>query len=695
MLIPLLSSSSIDEVVAQVRAAEKSEVELLVPNNMKALQSSAGCTILKHIVARSGAQVTLFTNDDKTQRAAQNAGLAVIAVDSAIPNPSKPPGPTTPHRITFLPGLRRQDAPSRPKAASPVAVASVADVAIPQPAVPVAGSATEEASSTASDDDFLAGLQAFEQTLVPQTHGVSQEWNTDEGALLFDGARGIGKHSAGANDPWALAFDDIGVAMANEPEPARTPRPPVEAIPPRRSSTTRSTRSALAGKGAARPAAQRGTRSVFGDALASVFPRQNRSNGGNRNNGAPPPRTAAKGATSSRWFSPWIMVAIAGVLLIAALLVTSGLFPFRTAAPTIALSPAAPPTEQQNFSDLVIPVTDAAPPQGSAQLQAAVIVQPVRVLVTGQADTTTVAPIGRASGTLVLRNTLSQPVLLRAGTIVPASNGVQFAVDGDVTVPASLSTEDGITFGRAEATVTANVPGAAGNIGAGAISSIPGYEGTLRVEQGSFGGGSDQEVLVVRTEDVNRVLPDALSRLYGTGSQSLQLAAAGRTGFALVSDTISPTLESLQQLQGVEYAVFPPIGSVTSDGSFDLELRATFNAVAEPTNLPISSQVGIATKNLLVSDGRAAPDAQVQVSQWTIGPQGLVVSAVVQPAGTAPTLPPDLAEEVQRTIAGKPRAEAMEYLRSLVEAGRITAFTSVPDTWETIPERVQIVQASR
>src|SRR4028118_1695972 len=93
VLIPLLPSSSIDEVVAQVRAARKPEVELLVPNNMKALQSSAGCTILKHIVADSGAHLTLFTNDDRTQQAAQRAGLDVIAVDGMIVGPTQPPGP--------------------------------------------------------------------------------------------------------------------------------------------------------------------------------------------------------------------------------------------------------------------------------------------------------------------------------------------------------------------------------------------------------------------------------------------------------------------------------------------------------------------------------------------------------------------------------------------------------------------------
>lgn len=691
MLIPLLPSSSIDEIVAQVRAVDRSEVELLVPNNMKALQSSAGCTILKHIVADSGAQLTLFTNDDKTQRAAQNAGLSVIAVDGTIVGPNQPVGPSNPHQIQVFPELNGQTATSSAQSMAAGARDSDSAVALPQ-AASLARDTAIGAPVMASDDEFLAGLQAFEQMEAPATQANGQGWNSDDGALLSDGERGIGRQVA-ADDPWALAFDDIGVGMAQEPEPTRAPRQiAADAIPPRRTSRSQPDRSATAPKGRSD---QRGNRSAFGDALTSVFPRQNRSRGAGGNSGGTPARTAAKGAVPAQpqRFSPWIMVALASVLLVVALLFSSGLFPFAGTAPQLQLIPSAPQSEQQTFNDLTIPIGDAAPTDGSVQVQAAVLMQPVRVEVRGQAAGTTVAPIGRASGAIVLRNTLSQPVLLRAGTIVPASNGVQFSVDYDVTVPASLATADGITFGRGEASLTANVPGAAGNIGPGSISSIPGYEGTLRIEQGAFGGGSDQEVRIVRPEDVNQVLPNALSRLYGTGTQSLQLAAAGRSGFTLMTDTISPTLESLTQLKGVEYGVFPPIGSVTSDGSFLLEMRATFNAVAEPTDRPIAAQLSVAARTLLVSDGRAAPDAQVQVTDWSFGQQGLIVAANVIPAGTTPTLSAELAAEVQQNIAGKSRQEALDYLNSLKEQGQITAFGSLPQSWEMVPENVQVVQA--
>ncbi len=49
------------------------------------------------------------------------------------------------------------------------------------------------APATVSDDEFLAGLQAFEQIEAPAAQANGQLWNSDDGALLSDGERGIGR----------------------------------------------------------------------------------------------------------------------------------------------------------------------------------------------------------------------------------------------------------------------------------------------------------------------------------------------------------------------------------------------------------------------------------------------------------------------------------------------------------------------
>jgi len=401
--------------------------------------------------------------------------------------------------------------------------------------------------------------------------------------------------------------------------------------------------------------------------------------------------TVRRSGRSLRW--PLAILGLLGVSL-------AGLVAVRTLGvslvrPSIVLTPPAPPNELQTIKGLVIPVS-GGPVDGTAAsaVEAAIIEQPVSVAVQGQAISTTTTPIGRATGTLIVRNTLSQPVVVRAGTIVPATNGIRFTVDADVTVPEAVASADGIDFGRGQVKLTATVPGAAGNLPPNAIRSIPGLEGTLRVIQGEFIGGSDVEVRVVRTEEVNRVLPDALSRFYGAGVQALEAAVAGTPELSPTLVAITPTLETLKQLQGVEYAVFPPIGSVTRDGTFRLEVRATFRAAAEPVNRPLREQIEQATRNQLVSTAGVSADAEVAVAGWTIAGQGLVVDATVRPTGKAPPLPPDLLAEVQKTIVGMPRDAARAYLESLVARGRIAAFTPIPDQWETIPEQVSVKQAT-
>jgi len=363
---------------------------------------------------------------------------------------------------------------------------------------------------------------------------------------------------------------------------------------------------------------------------------------------------------------------------------------------TVTLSPPAPKTEATPVAGIAIPARpDPVTDQSSFDVQGLILEKPVSVAVAGQAISTTLTPIGRATGVLLLRNTLSQPVTIRAGTPVPAANGVRFTVAENATVSAAVSTLDGVTYGRGEVSLVATVPGAAGNIPPGSITSIPGFEGTLRVDQGGFSGGSDQEVRIVRTEDVNRVLPEAVSRLYGTGIQQLQAEVNTRPGFELSQAVITPTLESLQQLSALDYAVFPPIGAVTPDGSFQLEVRATFQAVAEPADAPLQQQLQQAVRNQLVNTGKIAPDAQVQIGNWRIANGGLSVDATVTPAGKVPPLSQDFLQQVETAIAGKPRDEATRYLQALVDEGRIQQFSPIPQSWETIPSRVNVRQSTQ
>jgi hypothetical protein len=381
-------------------------------------------------------------------------------------------------------------------------------------------------------------------------------------------------------------------------------------------------------------------------------------------------------------------------IVAACAIATIGWFAFSNlgagSRPAVVLTPKVATGAVEEFAGLVVPLQAGGVNASTVAVQAVMLQQSVSAIVQGDAISTTTVPIGRATGTLFLRNTLSQPVLLPGGTIVEAGNGAVFTVDGDVTVSAAVPTDDGITFGRGQATVTATIPGAAGNVPAGSITSIAGYGATLRVEQGAFGGGEDQDVTVVRAEDVNRVLPLALSKLYANGVQALQRAAGGQSGVALAQTAISPTLTSLQHLDGVEYAVFPPVGSVASNRTFTLVVRGTFSGLAEPSAHSIDDQVVVAVKNQLISSGRATPGAQVQVTRWSVADGALMADAVVRPEKTTAQLPDTFLADVQKEIAGKQHDEAQRYLDALVKDGKIAGYSPLPANWDTVPARVVV-----
>ena len=681
-LIPVSPSMTIEEIVAQVRASDARQVELLVPNNTKALQSLAGCELLKQAAAESSVQLTLFTSDEMTAAAADRAKLDIVPVGGAIVGPPERPRPSAP-----VP--RRPDRGAAGREAAPVdedgrTRSDNGNTPARRPVAPNAGAA-DRVRAGSGGTDFLTDLQAFDQAqAAPPAAGVAVP--TPEGALLFDAPGDLGVPRAGAEeyDAWAPAFDEMGETMAAEPAPQRVPSAPRRAFRREVEPVKRT------------PPASGG--SPLLSTIGSIFPRprwpappddgvRTRRPEGN------PAEPASRTRQSRRlllW--PLAIMALVAVLALGAWVATGGLRA-ATAENVVILRPAAAATELRRFDDVTIPVSATGPQdETSFAVQGMVLAQPVNVLVEGEAISQTVMPVGRASGTLILRNRNDQPLRIPAGTAVWASNGVQFTVDADSVVEPATVTLDGITYGRGQVTVTAGVPGAAGNIPAGTITAIPGLEGTLRVEHAAFTGGSDQEVPVVRTEDVNRVLPAALSQLYGRGLQALGQAAAGAPGLTLSQAAITPTLESLQQLTGFEMAVFPPIGGVADDGTFTLELRATFSGVAEPADRPLQQQIEEAARRQLVNYQGLSPEATIRVTSWQASGEQLLVDVEAQPPGAVQPIAPEVLADIKAGIAGKPREEAIAYLESLREAGTIGGFSQLPASWTVVPDQIEVQQ---
>lgn len=675
LLIPITPTSSVEEIVQLVRNAGASRVELLVPDGTAALQSIAGNETLREAAKATGTRVTIFTADEKTTDAARFARLDVVSVGGSVAAPR--PG-TKPRRPTAQqPAVQPSTPPLMPRPPQG------AQASPPPPQR--TQSSTPQPPRPANDADFLAQLEAFEQSPPAEPPRLRE---SDEGAVLYDVPGDIGVQRPAQNDDeWQQAFGALDSAAPPEPQvqpPAQTP--------------ARRQRRVAGGDRLPQP-------SLFG-ALVGNLPRRSRRPPAeevaddNMLRMARPERSPEELAArrrQSRNLLLWPLLAVVLLLTIGALWFAFNGNLSLGRGPALRIAPPLNTANAQEFTNQIVPlVADPVSDPSSINVQGMLLTAPVTVTLQGTAEKTTLAPIGFASGTITLRNRSTQPVTIPAGTEVTAGSQ-KFTLQANVTVPARTDTEAGTTFGVAQATLKAITPGGQGNIGPGTITAIPGFSGTITVAQpGAFAGGSDQEVKIVSPDDVNRLLPQALSQLYGKGVKDLVAQVQQQPGFELVKGQataeITPTQDVLMQIRPDQYAVFPPIGQVTQDGNFTLQVFQTFSALAGPQNKPIDQELQRAVAAKIRQQRPELGNANIEITGWRRGDQGLLVDAIATPRSSYQQVPPTLASEIQDNIKGKSRAAAQEYLDTLKSNGSIGDFT-LPENWQTVPDNVQVAIA--
>jgi hypothetical protein len=636
VLIPIAANSSINDMIRQILAAQAPQVELLVPNGTMALQSPAGCQTLQKAANGAGINLTLYVADQQIAKAAQRSGIEVMPVGESI---------TAPIRVSRQPSITRR-------------------------------------LSLPDQDDH-----------VPQLN-----WRrTDGGAALVDTPSDASIRRPGFNDSeWEAARQALDqTAEADIPlDDLMDQVPPVSwqqsEAPPWRQGEAKQ-------EELPRP-------SLLG-ALIGVLPRRSARMAPEPNQVAPFGRAVAwdedeaERGRSSRWLP------LLPLLLIALLLLAAGLlwYSLGGALPNLGLGSPAPvvvnppliDTGTLTYTDLVVPLTtERVGNSPSISVRGLQLTEPVTVSLTGQVSGTTETPLGYARGSLTLVNRSTQPVTIPAGTTITAA-GQEFIFEDDAFVPGLVERADGtgVDYGITTAQLRAVTPGTQGNIPAGTITSLPESliaGAQLAVYQNEqFTGGTNVEAQTVSIDDVNELWPEALERLYSQGVQSLQNQVAQYPGFAIPEGAITPTLEMVRDLPRENYTVFPPIGQVTEDGNFTLEVFYTFEALAEPVDDPIREQL----RQAVATQVRQAENLEVesvQIEDWRREGQTLVVDATVQTQPRRGEVPEALQERIKRTIADLPRAEAETFLQQLVEDGEISDF-QLPPEWQTVPSDVQIV----
>lgn len=749
LLIPVAPGSSIEEIARLVRESGAPRVELLVPDATDALRSVDGARALREAALDSGVRLTIFTADDRIADAAHAANLDVFGVGAKVAaprrgaHPADPPPAAGTERLPAQPPLPASEAGMRFEL-PPSEATSAADDRSPErtdePAFPEEAATPEQVpeyletpaaampGAAADKTDFLSRLDAFDHTAAaPEPAGVDASpeqprlGRSNEGALLFDAPGDLGVPRPGGDyllpavdttaEDEASAEDEVSskaeaprrpfVATVDEqaqplPDGGSRPRPSLLAalfgFLPSRATV------AAAPAGSTRPSSRPVPKQALRARMAETYPAPART--------APQPKDGPRAAGRN---PVWLLVPL--LLLGGIGLLWFADIDWRSAAgnvlpgiaPSLVIEPPTRSTEAEQITDAFVPLANEPPADpGSTSVHGIVLAAPVTVTLEGTAATTALTPFGTASGTLLFSNPSSQPITIPAGTPVQA-DGSEFTFDESVTIAGAVSDFAGTRNGQGSARLTARLAGAQGNIAAGTITNVPGYTGgagPLRVlQEQPFAGGSDAEVIIVTPDDVSRLLPEALTRLYAKGVRDIDAALAGSPGFELVQTEatapISPTQQMLADVQPGDFEVFPAIGQVVSpelNGVFKLQMTQQFEALASPVDQPIDEQLRRAVANLRNGEGGKVAPEEVQITGWRRGEGGLRVDAVVTPRAGYQTVPPERAEEIAASLRGRSLDQAREQLDRLKAEGLIGSYR-LPDDWQTVPEGVVVTIA--
>jgi hypothetical protein len=627
-LVMVLPEDGADVVLRKLRSAGARSVQLLVAEGAVALRRPEVAARINDLAIAEGIEVTLISSDGPTVEAARAGGIQTLRVDEsrvlAPRRSARTDRPATPYSTRVI---ERPAAPAFPDELD----------APPRPAA-------APAPAPAVFPDELDAPPRPPAARRPAPAALSDE-------QLLAASFGLDAPAAPRPAPAAPAAPVPAAPAA--PVPA-APRPaPAQAPGP--APTTRAPRAAAPAP-AARPLPE-----------------------------APPRRRG------------W---PIAAALALLALLLAAGGLWLWTSRVTVAVAAPVRSDDVTPFTALPVPIA----PAGAASASA-VVAEPLSaeasVTEGGEVTEGTLTPSGTASGVVNILNSSAQSILLPAGTEFVAVKGdgqeVPFVSGGEVLVPGATTADQGAqivtTRGQAQVPVSARSPGSGSNVEANTVRRItpPGgptfsaNAGSLIVTNPPIEGGSEQEVRIVKDSDVQKLFAPALEALDAQARAQLDAQARER-GFTVDPSTIAPRRAELEQLQGFDYTVDPPVGATLDNANprFTLTVRAAYTALAAPPDRPVSAQLGAAVTEQLRQSGEIKPgDCRAPaVTAWRWDGQGLVVDGEVQPDRQSPRCQGGLdaaaLAQVRDAVRGKSRAEADAALQALVDQGVIGSYT-LPD----------------
>lgn len=670
-LVLVLPNDNVDSLIAKIRKTGAANVQVLVPDGATTLRKPASIKQLRAAMDTAQIELVLITSDEQTLAAARSGQIETLGVyDTRVALPDSLSGDNG--EFGSVDGgqfTHAGDAMPLPTT-RPAAMPTVPD-----------------------DDEIFAALDDLSDTfnrIDDQQTGPVEAYDAFAAEL-----------DAWSDQPTRSEAARLGTPSAGStavPASRTPPAPPRPRIRPEDIELTadekRRAGNVRAYKSYSRPAHQRGREDDAGD------------------------RTHAQ-RRQRPWFMRILPIVLIALLLIIVLFVVfghplaadsgagsgflGGLVSIGQRA-TIVVTLPDPDAQGQPFTQ-PIPIVDPGSAMSETAIQARQVSANAEYTVTLPAMSEIAAPDGTASGIVTIFSQNTQPLVLPEGTQFIGTNAegqeVRFVIDVPITIPPASISDQGaqliINRGQGQASITAVAPGSASNIPANSIQQIllPGQPpiivntGTILLQHGEITGGSERTMRIIRDEDVQQVLGQAL---VGLDNQAREVLVAELSrdypNLELEQTTIIPRGNDIVNDETYVLIVDPPPGTelALDNPNFNVTTRVTFRALATPAGQPLERQLQRVVPNQLVSIGGMPPGRAPAITNWRwdgVNPS-LTVEGFLRPTGDS--LDARTRAAILASVKGKSRPEAEAALENFVQQGVISGYVIEFDG-DTLPRR--------
>jgi hypothetical protein len=690
-LVVIFPTDDVQSIITKIRGAGAAQVDLLVPDNIAALQEPEQCRLLHEAVQQDQIGLMIISSDDRVLNAARACEFQTIAVEGThvvLPDtpPDLPPATLTPAKTPPEP---------LPDTSSDTSSDTLPDVS-PEPSTPApAAPAKEEAEAEEEEyDPFAAELDDLGDILSGQKQ-VQEEDEYDAFASDLDDLSDMlsGRETAKTAeedeyDAFASDLDDLSDMLSGEEQPTQPKRPQTQSPPQRKrirpedivlSDEEKENAASVRSGGGRRKDDDDGggLKDKLMGVVAMVMSRL---------------QPASKAGEESKKLSPPVVI-----LLVIIFVVVVAIVLFFANRVTVSVMLPPPPEHDITFQSQPIPIASIDAEPSNMAIQAKPLAEMVVVTETHTVKHEVMSPGTAARGMVTILNEGFQAITLPQGSEFVAKNDqgqeVNLVTDRPITIPPASEVRRGRqiikTFGEAQATVAARSAGSNSNIPqANSIthivipgqSEIPVNVGGLWLEHGPIVGGSEEKVNVVREEDVQEAQSIALASIQNKARQQLEQASGD---LELELTTIWPNSDALSQGRGYEVSVIPPVGHMVDDPNnplMTIVIRGQFSALATPSENRLHEQLYTILPQQLEQEGVLTPEIGLEpsITEWHWDGSRLTADGVLHQSG-AMVLPPQVRHDMKESLKGASHEEAQELLDHYQERGIIESYR-LPET---------------